>query len=231
MAAWRHLQRSAAIVAALLPLTGAFADATVQYKPVVTLDPESREVSACGVRLEVLPPGASSPALTASLRQRRVDDDTLVEWCAQPATPDAAGGGGAVVLEVPGVATLQVVLAPANADAAAGADAVDGTNMAGNADAADGSTGATAAWGAELYTPPPPPPEACAAVSADAALLFQRLFVSGGTLRIDADLVRSSGLAATDADVDLPLQRPLPVALSRAYLNCAGDLFRPEDDT
>ena len=59
----------------------------------------------------------------------------------------------------------------------------------------------------------------CATVE-ESSLLFQRLFVGGGTLRIALE---------GQPTLSITLPRPLPSELSRAYLNCAGDLFRPED--
>lgn len=64
------------------------------------------------------------------------------------------------------------------------------------------------------------PPEAGCTVIEDASLLFQRLFVGGGTLRIALE---------GQPTLSVTLQRPMAGDLSRAYLNCAGDLFRPED--
>ncbi|MEM9384367.1 MAG: hypothetical protein AAGA68_04855 [Pseudomonadota bacterium] len=63
------------------------------------------------------------------------------------------------------------------------------------------------------------PRSRCTAIE-DNSLLFQRLFLSGGTLRIALE---------DQPTLSVTLQRPLPAALRSAYLNCAGDLFRPED--
>lgn len=53
----------------------------------------------------------------------------------------------------------------------------------------------------------------------DGAALVQSLFVSGGTFWI----VDQTGATST-----LELPSPMPHSVRQAYLNCAGDLFRPD---
>jgi hypothetical protein len=207
---------SAATLLAVPPVARAQAPApTLRYAPATILDNITRDVVACGVRIDVLAANSAedaSPALQAVLRQRRVGDATRVEWCARrPASaaghelPTAssataavsAGVGEKVTLQVHGIAKLSVTL-----PSAAGT-------------------------------------EHCSLLQESSSLLFQRLFVTGGSISLPASAVGVTGedtstegspSAETPAVLTLPLARPLPIALSRNYLNCAGDLYRPEDD-
>lgn len=151
---------------------------TVAYEPVITLTPQTRELTACGVQMTVL--RDDQPLITTSLTQRREGEDTRVLWCSLPrdllkANPQS----GIAALEVRGAGRLETPIALPDAP---------------------GETGCT--------------------VVEDTALLFQRLFVGGGTLRIALE---------GQPTLSVTLQRPMAGDLSRAYLNCAGDLFRPED--
>lgn len=163
---------------------------TLRYHPVVALSRPDRSVTACGVALEVRR-GEQRLALT-QLLQRRAGNDTLVQWCASPGA--ALGEAGIAVLEVAGVAPQETSIGAADS--------------------------------APLGDEPAPPGLAldsarCTGVAdVSPGLLFQRLFVTGGTLRIRQP---------DRPTISVTLQRPLPRGLSQAYLNCAGDLFRPED--
>jgi hypothetical protein len=171
------------------------------------LSPRTRDVAACGLQLTLAARDTGTAALIAVLRQRREGDRTRIEWCARRAAGD---GAGAVSLEVPGIGGLSVAVPAGAADTARR--------------------------------------EYCREVPDASTLLFQRVFVSGGVLVVDRALLAGAGGAAQAqgggsaregsreraapgaGTLSLPLQRPLPVEVSRAYLNCAGDLFRPADD-
>lgn len=73
---------------------------------------------------------------------------------------------------------------------------------------------------APIALPSAAPSAGCTTLENPSSLLFQRLLVGGGTLRIARE---------GRPTLSITLPRPLPGALSRAYLQCAGDLFRPED--
>jgi hypothetical protein len=234
------------LLGGMLPLPDSLHAAELRYLPLTSLDPVTREVAACGIRFEILADGAPTPAITALLRQRRSGDDSRLEWCVQRNEGIANEAGGKVTLAITGMAPVAVTLPAEHNNAVQPAN--DEGDTAGYG--ADATTGATQGWYADDAPSPGDtapdddddngagrrPIEVCSDVDAADGLLFQRLFVAGGSLGVDAELARASGLVGADGEppadtaLVLTLQRPLPVALSRMYLNCAGDLFRPEDD-
>lgn len=87
---------------------------------------------------------------------------------------------------------------------------------------------ATASYDSRQLFPPPRMMdggfmETRAALGSDTGALFmQDLLVSGGTFSIE--------VAGGEAPRTLAMPGPMPHSVRQAYLMCAGDLFRPEDE-